>query len=414
MKSSDYDRFALGICRPLQCCRDAVDRNRQSRRKARANRARGSSPCIALQGTVPLPWRPVRANPAAGLINVSGTLYGTTEAGGSGCGHSGCGTVFSITTTGSEKPLYSFHGRSDGHSPAASFLDVNDTLYGTAFNGGGGCGHRAGCGTVYSMSTAGNEQVLYCFCGGAYTAGWPDASLIKVKGTLYGTTRWGGATGAGAVFSVTPGGKYTLLHSFGSGYDGVEPEASLIDVNGTLYGTTTGGGSGCASGGCGTVFPITTTGKENVLYSFAGGSDAAVPYAGLIDVNGTLYGTTDYGGANDVGTVFSITTDGTEKVLYSFGGGSDGARPLASLTSVNGALYGTTFSGGISGCDVSSGCGTVFSVTTTGTENVLHRFGGGSDGSNPRAGLIAVNGTLYGTTEFAGKNNSGTVFAISP
>jgi hypothetical protein len=45
-----------------------------------------------------------------------------------------------------------------------------------------------------------------------------------------------------------------------------------------------------------------------VLYSFKGGSeDGNYPYAGVISVNGTLYGTTYSGGANASGTVFALT-----------------------------------------------------------------------------------------------------------
>jgi uncharacterized repeat protein (TIGR03803 family) len=196
-------------------------------------------------------------------------------------------------------------------------------------------------------------------------------------------------------------------------------------MNGALYGTTTeGGGLGSTHLCCGTVFSVTTTGKERVLHVFAGGSDGAYPQADLIDVDGTLYGTTTYGGAYGFGTVFSVTTDGTEKVLYSFGGGSDGEYPSAGLIDVKGTLYGTTTYGGSSSwCNFGYGCGTLFSVTTTGAEQVLHAFAGGSaDGANPHADLIDVNGTLYGTTFYGGPSckrhggvrGCGTVFTFTP
>jgi len=169
-----------------------------------------------------------------------------------------------------------------------------------------------------------------------------------------------------------------------------------------------------------------------VLYKFAGRpADGGYPQGDLIDVNGTLYGTTAFGGSSSgcgsiitCGTVFSVTTAGKEKVLYSFTGGSDGATPLAGLINVNGTLYGTTaFGGGSVFCDGGIGCGTIFSVTTTGAEQVLHTFAGGSaDGANPLADLIDVKGTLYGTTECGGPkcgqsgslHGCGTVFALTP
>jgi uncharacterized repeat protein (TIGR03803 family) len=137
-----------------------------------------------------------------------------------------------------------------------------------------------------------------------------------------------------------------VLYSF-KGKDGADPGAGLLNVNGTLYGTTTGGGKYCrGSDGCGTVFSITTSGKETVLHSFGGTGDSGYPKAGLLNVNGTLYGTTAGGGANGSGTVFSITTSGAETVLYSFKGGKDGKAPSAGLLNVKGTLYGSTEVGG--------------------------------------------------------------------
>jgi uncharacterized repeat protein (TIGR03803 family) len=121
--------------------------------------------------------------------------------------------------------------------------------------------------------------------------------------------------------------------AFGSGTDpGSYPAAGLAYVNGTLYGTTVHGGSSNPQSpnlGLGTVFAVSKSGTERVLHSFTGRPDGAYPYAGLISVNGTLYGTTSGGGANGYGTVFAVSTSGAERVLYSFKGGTDGANPQA-------------------------------------------------------------------------------------
>jgi uncharacterized repeat protein (TIGR03803 family) len=204
---------------------------------------------------------------------------------------------------------------------------------------------------------------------------------------------------------------YRVLHSFGGSGDGMNPYAGLIDVNGTLYGTTVKGGAN----NWGTVFEISGTGTEKVLYSFEGSGGAVQPEAGLIDIKGTLYGTTRAGGAYFLGTVFSITTGGTEKLLHSFGYNyTDGVWPYAALIDVKGTLYGTTQQGGPYPCGYSFGCGTVFSVTTDGSEKVLYTFGKHRDDGNlPVAGLLDVNGTLYGTTPWGGKYERGTVFSIS-
>lgn len=156
-----------------------------------------------------------------------------------------------------------------------------------------------------------------------------------------------------------------MLYSFQCGSDGADPTSGLIDVNGTLYGTTeNGGGSGCQTAslsGCGTVYSVTTSGSEKVLYRFSGGSDGHYPNASLTEMNGTLYGTTSGGGSAGDGTVFSIGPSGSEQVVRSFAG-SDGAHPFADLIAVNNVLYGTTVGGGLkSGCY--KGCGTVFALT---------------------------------------------------
>ena len=349
------------------------------------------------------------ASPVAGLLEVNGMFYGTTSYGGEKCS---CGTVYSISTTGKFKVLHRFVGGFDGVRPYGGLIDVNGTLYGTTSEGGGsGCGGN-GCGTVYSVTTDGVETVLYRFAGGSDGQA-PFAGLTNVKGRLYGTTVYGGLGNKGTVYSVTTGGVQTVLHSFPGG--GARPFGGLIDVNGTLYGTTGEGGAHSK----GTVFRITTVGVETVLYSFgARHSDGAHPQAGLIEMNGTLYGTTEEGGRSrcgergGCGTVFSVTTAGVETVLHRFGGRHDTAHPLAALLNVDGTLYGTAYYGG------AYGYGAVFSLNPNGTERLVYSFHGSLDGSNPQAPLIDVRGTLYGTALWGGGGNSGTgrgaAFALSP
>ena len=154
------------------------------------------------------------------------------------------------------------------------------------------------------------------------------------------------------------------------------------------------------------------TGTENVIYTF-GGFNGAYPVAGLMNVNGTLYGTTTvddaYGTFGNYGTAFSISTSGSLATLHNFGSGSDGGGPAAPLLNMKSTLYETTEAGG------AYGKGTIFRMSLTGSnERVLHSFGHGSDGATPLAGLIDVKGTLYGTTSAGGANGNGTVFALTP
>jgi uncharacterized repeat protein (TIGR03803 family) len=243
-------------------------------------------------------------------------------------------------------------------------------------------------------------------------------------GVLYGTTVLGGANDKGSVFRLAPtqSGAYkeTVLYSFGAtDSDGEYPYASLIEIQGTLYGTASGGG--VYDGGV--AFSVSAAGtSEQKLHDFGYGSDGATPYASLTNVNGTLYGTTSAGGTSTgCGTVFSMSMAGEEQVLYAFLGSrpyGDGCNPLGSgVVDVNGLLYGTTSSGGgKNGKGITCDCGTIYSVSTSGSEKVLHSFV--SNGS-PAASLIYSNGALYGTTFYGGKctlgpRGCGVVFSLTP
>ncbi len=340
------------------------------------------------------------------IINVQGTFYGTTSGGGPSNG----GTVYSLTAAGKRKFLHSFAGGvSDGLGPVGHLTSVHGAMYG-ATRGGGKCLQ----GTVYSITTAGTVTLLHSFCGSADGL-TPEAGLTYADGLLYGTTSRGGIAG-GVIYSISTTGAFKVLYRFrNSRRDGSSPSSSLLDVNGVLYGTTPYGGGAPAcvdDSGCGTVYSVTRSGKEKVLYRFKGGSDGWFPISGLISGGGTLYGTTPFGGTYDEGTVFSVSMTGTEHVLHVFSGGSDGAGPLASLLEMNGVLYGTTNGGG------SSDDGTIFSVTKNGTEQVLHSFSGEPDGANPGSRLTNLNATLFGTTNRGGnvlcRRGCATVFRLTP
>ena len=148
---------------------------------------------------------------------------------------------------------------------------------------------------------------------------------------------------------------------------------------------------------------------EHVLHEFKGKPDGSTPYAGLINVNGTLYGTTEVGGASDHGTVFKVSTSGAEHVVYSFKGTPDGSIPYGRLLSLNGTIYGTTQYGG------ANSIGAIYKVSTTGSEHVLHSFSGPpADGKYPVAGMTALTGILYGTASQGGTGGGGMIFKLTP
>jgi uncharacterized repeat protein (TIGR03803 family) len=313
--------------------------------------------------------------------------------------------------------LYPFNSRgslSDGGQPEAGVTrDDAGNLYGTTFFGGLGTGcdiYFAGCGTVFKLDTSGSETLLHVF-GGAGDGWNPTARLIlDTAGNLYGTTGYGGAYGHGTVFKIDTAGNETIIHSFAGGKDGARPNAGLVeDTAGNFYGTTQYGGQGCYGQGCGTVFRVSPSGVETILYRFADVPDGASPLGGVaLDSAGNIYGTTWMGGTYSYGTVFKLDSGSNETVLHSFAGGTDGANPLAApVLDSAGNMYGTTSSGG-------AYFGTIYMVDTAGNQSVLHSFTGGTDGAYPYAHLlIDTSGNLYGTASQGGCCGQGSVFEFS-
>ena len=355
------------------------------------------------------------ASPTGGLtLGGSGSLFGTTSNGGAFLS----GTVFKLTANGKEEVLYSFTGGSDGESPQAGLIrDRAGNLYGATFAGGdaAGCG-GLGCGTVFKLDKDGVLTVLHTFTD-LPDGARPFAGLIQDKlGNLYGTTLEGGMYHGGTIFKIDPSGNETVLYSFTGGKDGAVLYSGVVtDKKHNLYGTTFTRGSH----NDGTVFKLDTAGVLTVLHSFKG-SDGRKPMASLVrDQAGNFYGTTAAGGTDDAGTVFKIHGH-SYSVLHNFSAndGSDGSDPVpAVVLDGSGNLYGTTMFGG------TDNIGTVFKLDANGAFTLLHSFGG-PDGASPSAPLIVdASGNLYGTTYSGGDVNvcpgvggsgCGVVFKIAP
>ncbi|HZT14017.1 MAG TPA: choice-of-anchor tandem repeat GloVer-containing protein [Candidatus Baltobacteraceae bacterium] len=339
------------------------------------------------------------AEPYAALLLNNGALYGTTYAGGDS---NDAGTVYRITQGNAYSIIHRFVRQAPpGHraNPDGGLVsDPAGNLYGTTTEGG-----PMHMGTVYKINPAGQVITLHTFTGS--DGDFPYATLLRdTAGNLYGTTKYGGASACtcGTVFKIDSTGRESVLYSFAGGTDGSGPYGGVVrDAQGTLYGTTlTGGSSHCVGEGCGIVFKIDSHGHETVLHRFPNSAnDGGHPGDTLLfGPDGNLYGTTDSGGTVDRGTVFKIDKAGHETVLYNFTGGSDGAGPFAGLIQgAAGKFLGTTEFGGGTQCQL--GCGTVFELDSLGHETVLYAFTGGADGAYPIAGVIAdAAGVLYGTT----------------
>ena len=254
---------------------------------------------------------------------------------------------------------------------------------------------------------------------------YPAAAVVQGRdGNFYGTTEYGGTSGDGTVFQVTPAGALSTLVSF-NGPNGSHPAAAVVQgSDGNFYGTTEYGGT---NGNNGTVFQMTPAGALTTLVSF-NGRNGSHPVAGLAQgSDGNFYGTTILGGANNRGTVFQVTPVGALTTLVSCNGATANAPSAALLQDTNGNFYGTTVGGGdlslggdFGSLNTGYGAGIVFKMTPAGTLTPLVEFNG-DNGANPAGVLVqGSDGSFYGTTPYGGNTSLngwqgfGTVFKVTP
>jgi len=249
---------------------------------------------------------------------------------------------------------------------------------------------------------------------------FPEGAILKGKGGLFGTT-----TLPGTVFRIDSTGKESVVGLINGSLGGIFPTGTLIqDAKGNLYGVAEGG-----AGGAGVVYKLSLRGKETVLYSFQGGLDNDNPKgpAGglLMDASGLIFGAAQFGSDQSCfigcGSIFQLDQAGNLVLLHKFTGGTDGSNPIGPLVQdTDGNLYGVAQSGGGRPCPEKfeqipqSGCGVVFKLAKNGDLTVLHAFKGGMDGATPQAGLLLdASGNLYGTALQGGIDEHGTAFKIA-
>ena len=368
------------------------------------------------------------STPLSGLtIDGAGNLYGATYYGGSANNgavfklvHKGAGFVFNT--------LHDFGSMDATHPYAKVTIGRDSSLFGTTQFGvpGTGCG-QSGCGTVFNLrlpptacKTAlcpWKESIAYQFPAGEENGAWPVSALVvDQSGNMFGTTI--GNNLPGLAFQLTPSGSgwtQNVLFSFDDQSHGIYPVGDLaLDQAGSLYGVTFVGGTQDD----GLVFQLVPSGSgwtENVLYSFDHNSDGANPGGGLVlDKAGNLYGTTGGNGGWGVGTVFMLSPVGgtwNETILHNF---ARNENPQANLTmDAAGSLYGTTLRGG------KDEAGTIFKLASGSggwTYTVLKEFDGTcNDGCSPFSDVtIGASGNLYGTTSQGGAYGRGVVWEITP
>jgi uncharacterized repeat protein (TIGR03803 family) len=344
-------------------------------------------------------------------------------------------TLFAIatplTTAQTYTVLHTFTGSPDGTNPGPLIRDTEGNLYGTALAGGSDNNCLFGCGMVYKIDAAGNMTVLYNFAGGNNGA-YPLAALARdASGNLYGTTQGNGTFNVSVVFKLTPEGQetsYVLPPSIGSLDSPV-----TVDARGNVYGMEPYGGTpNCGwelhGLGCGALFVMTPNGKFTIIHNFTG-TDGMFPQSGLVrDSKGNFYGAAVFGGIRTCravgdgldnspgcGTIFKVDVHGNYSVLHTFTGQSDGAGPLGVIIDSEDNLYGIATGGG----DLQGnpyGYGTVFKLDTkTGVFSVLFTRPPTLSGSGAYfASLLERDskGNLYGADQFGGANNTGCLFRI--
>lgn len=275
-------------------------------------------------------------------------------------------------------------------------------------------------GVIGRISLTGEETPLYRFCLQANCADGeaPEGLYQGIGGKLYGLTVEGGASGNGTLFQLSASGKETVLYSFCTQPncgDGRNPASAPVpSVQGGLLGTTFAGGAN----GQGTLFEVSPTGKLNTLYSFcaqANCTDGASPITSPIQTaNGAIYGTTADGGIYASGNVFVLTPRGRLVSLHSFLAAYAGFSAAPTLIQgSDGNFYGVTHYGG-----AATNYGSVFKITPQGKFTDLYNFCPTTDcghGAAPVSLMQGSDGNLYGTTQLGGNDsNTGTIFKITP
>ena len=366
------------------------------------------------------------------IFDKAGNLYGTTRFGGGytnvNCSFDGgCGTVFQLSPNSNgqwkESLLYVFQGLSDGGYPNDSLaMDSSGNLYGTTV------GSATFDGTAVEVSPGKNgdwtETTLFTFSTDAEGTSPTSGLILDQAGNLDGVTFQGGSecSTCGTVFQLIPGSnkKWTekILFNF-NGTDGQNPSGKLqLDQNGNLYGTAAFGGTS----GEGVVFGLTPAAGgqygESVLWNFTGGTDGETPsYGVILGAGGKLYGANS--NAPIYGVVFELAAnkgEWNETTLTSFQPADGGIPQAALVADAAGDLYGVTSQDG------TDGYGTVFKLTKSSVgwnETILYDFTTGAPIgpykiSNPSTLIFDSAGNLYGETEYGGSADWGMVYELSP
>ena len=353
------------------------------------------------------PGLPTPSGPFGMIQDHDGTLYGTTQFGGSSGDY---GIIYKIDTNGVFSTFVTFNG-TNGADPITLFLGTDNNFYGITRIGGNDLTYYgnasnpslSGDGTIFRMDRSGNLTNIFLFSDPHAQPSW----LVQGSdGDLYGVTATGGTNGAGSIFRVTTNGILVWSFSFDI-TNGYFPVWLTTANDGNFYGVT--GGSGYSAG---SIFRITPNGSFTSLVQFDGTNDSD-PGMIIQGTDGNLYGTAQGGGTFGQGTIFKLTlphcpTNGLMETVVAAFGSTNGHTPFGELIQgSDGLLYGTTIEGG------AFGFGTVFNSTLGGSLTSLFSFNG-TNGAAPIMPLAqSPDGSFYGVTEYGGNGFAGTAFTGS-
>jgi uncharacterized repeat protein (TIGR03803 family) len=354
------------------------------------------------------------SGPSTVIQATDGNFYATTAGAGEGDGS--VGNVVRITPDGEISSIYSFCSKplcADGEYPETSpILGSDGNFYGVTVQGGSDLNNAGGWGTVYKITLDGQLTTLYTFCTVSPCADGanPVGIMQAADGNLYGvTSSAGGGYNAGTLFKITTTGEFSIVHSFCSlanCADGWEPGSAPIQgIDGSLIGTTRWGGTH----GGGVVYSISPLGTFNVVHTFFCSNPPCprgyAPNGVVQDAAGNLFGTTLFGGSAGDGTAFEITSTHQFKLLHSFTYGA-GTDPNTLTLGNDGNFYGTT--------EGINGYGTIYRITPAGAYTTLHNFTYGGGSTVPYTGLHqAPDGNFYGAVEYYGINSNGAEYSFN-
>jgi uncharacterized repeat protein (TIGR03803 family) len=291
------------------------------------------------------------------------------------------------------------------------------------------------CAAIYQITPAGAMTAFHSFAPVSDSSTnnadglWPTALIVGTDGNLYGACRYGGPSGLGTIFKITPSGTFSLLKFFSSNGatldPGNQPVALIQGNDGNLYFTN----------GIG-IYQLTSAGAVNAVYTYPSGTTEQPNPMGsgansLVQGSDGNFYITQTAAPGPVmagvttGAIGQLTLGGGFSIIHTFAAdGSEGNTPLGPLVEgSDGDFYGVTTHSN----NASSSNGVAFKVSVGGSLTVLHPFSGGADGALVNSPLlVGSDGNFYGTTRLGGDMASancansgtpygcGTVFQLTP